>query len=76
MKKSALSQSTRRPEGDECFLVLAGKKTTANGCTLVAHNNDLHGTEAALLRKFPKELKRSKPHLEFFHRHTCFHARF
>lgn len=61
MKKSALSQSTRRPEGDECFLVLAGKKTTANGCTLVAHNNDLHGTEAALLRKFPKELKRSSP---------------
>ena len=59
MNKPAIAQSLRRPDGDECFLVLAGKKTTANGCTLVAHNNDLHGTEAALLRKFRKEKKRS-----------------
>ena len=70
MNRPAISQSTRRPDGDECFLVLAGKKTTDNGCTLVAHNNDLHGTEAALLRKFPKRRKTLGHHLEFFNRHT------
>ena len=65
MNKPAFSQPIRRPEGDECFLVLAGKDTTADGCTLVAHNNDLHGTEAALLRKFPKEKKRSNATWDF-----------
>ncbi len=51
----------QRPAGDECFLLLAGKKATASGCVLVAHNNDLHGNEAALLKKYPEQRVRSVP---------------
>jgi dipeptidase len=51
-------QQFRRPDCDECFLLLAGKKATDSGCVLVAHNNDLHGTEAALLKKYPEQAER------------------
>jgi dipeptidase len=38
----------------ECFMILAGKKTTADGSVLLAHNNDLSGNEASLIEKHPR----------------------
>jgi len=44
------------PESDpyECFMILAGKETTADGSVLLAHNNDLSGKEASLIEKHPR----------------------
>ncbi len=39
----------------ECFMILAGKNATIDGSVLLAHNNDLTGTEASLLEKHPRE---------------------
>jgi dipeptidase len=33
----------------ECFLLMSGKKVTESGQVLLAHNNDLTGTEASML---------------------------
>jgi len=37
----------------ECFLLMVGKEASANGQVLLAHNNDLSGTEASMLIKVP-----------------------
>ena len=42
--------------GLSCFMILAGREATASGSVLLAHNNDLTGSEAAVLEKFPRAL--------------------
>ncbi|MFC2152811.1 C69 family dipeptidase [Bacteroidota bacterium] len=37
----------------ECFLLMVGKEASVNGQVLLAHNNDLSGTEASMLVKVP-----------------------
>lgn len=39
----------------ECFFVMVGKHASSDGSVLVAHNNDLSGTEASFLEKFDKD---------------------
>ncbi|MCP4095449.1 MAG: C69 family dipeptidase [Planctomycetaceae bacterium] len=41
--------------GLECFMVLAGKNATADGSVLAAHNNDLKGHEASMIKKVPRQ---------------------
>jgi dipeptidase len=41
----------------ECFLLMVGKDASANGQVLLAHNNDLTGTEASMLLKVPPNEK-------------------
>ncbi len=38
-------------QSEACYLVMVGKDASANGNVLLAHNNDLSGTEASLLIK-------------------------
>jgi dipeptidase len=39
----------------ECFMVMVGKKASADGSVLIAHNNDLRGNNAARIEKFPRQ---------------------
>ena len=41
----------------ECFLLMVGKDASANGQVLLAHNNDLSGIEASMLRRVPADKK-------------------
>jgi dipeptidase len=41
----------------ECFLLMVGKDASANGQVLLAHNNDLSGIEASMLRRVPADEK-------------------
>ena len=41
----------------ECFLLMVGKDASANGQVLLAHNNDLSGIEASMLRRVPANEK-------------------
>ncbi len=41
----------------ECFLLMVGKDASVNGQVLLAHNNDLSGTEASMLIKVPANEK-------------------
>jgi dipeptidase len=41
----------------ECFLLMVGKDGSANGQVLLAHNNDLSGIEASLLKRVPADEK-------------------
>ncbi len=54
--KNFPSSKARIPENErlECFLILAGKDTTSDGSVLLAHNNDLSGTEASMIEKYPR----------------------
>ncbi|MFC2136523.1 C69 family dipeptidase, partial [Bacteroidota bacterium] len=38
----------------ECFMILAGKEATQDGSVLIAHNNDLKGTETSFVEKIPR----------------------
>ncbi len=38
----------------ECFMILVGKDATTDGSVLLAHNNDLSGTEVSLVEKHPR----------------------
>ncbi|NOY37665.1 MAG: C69 family dipeptidase [Chlorobi bacterium] len=41
----------------ECFLLMVGKDASVNGQVLLAHNNDLSGTEASMIIKVPADEK-------------------
>ncbi|MGZ2369269.1 C69 family dipeptidase [Ancylomarina sp. YFZ004] len=41
----------------ECFLLMLGKDASTNGQVLLAHNNDLSGIEASMLRRVPADEK-------------------
>ena len=41
----------------ECFLLMVGKDASVNGQVLLAHNNDLSGIEASMLRRVPADEK-------------------
>ncbi len=51
LSQSFVSQNTSR---QECFMLLVGKKASADGSVLLAHNNDLSGEEASMVEKFPR----------------------
>ncbi len=46
-----------KAQHQECFLLMAGKNATVDGKILLAHNNDLSGTEASMLVKISAEEK-------------------
>jgi len=41
----------------ECFLLMVGKNASSNGQVLLAHNNDLSGIEASMLKRVPADEK-------------------
>ncbi|MFA8435288.1 MAG: C69 family dipeptidase [Marinifilaceae bacterium] len=47
---SLLFSSESFSQQQECFLLMVGKEASASGQVLLAHNNDLSGTEASMLR--------------------------
>lgn len=61
------SLKTSNPENErlECFLILAGKDTTSDGSVLLAHNNDLTGTEASLIEKYPRLKHKQGEYISF-----------
>ncbi len=53
---NAFSQVPENRNSDrECYMILAGKDATTDGSVLVAHNNDLTGTEISFCEKIPKQ---------------------
>ena len=48
-----------------CFMILAGKKTTEDGSILIAHNNDLSGKEASLIEKIPRQKHKREDMVKF-----------
>lgn len=49
----------------ECYMILAGKDATTDGSVLVAHNNDLTGTEISFCEKIPKQKHASEDSIRF-----------
>ena len=54
--QSGFSQTGNQKTEQECFMVLIGKKASADGSVLLAHNNDLSGVEPSHLVKYPKKI--------------------
>jgi len=65
IKFSPLKTGNPEDERLECFLILAGKDTTSDGSVLLAHNNDLTGTEASLIEKYPRSKHKKGKFISF-----------
>lgn len=49
----------------ECFMIMAGKAATKDGSILIAHNNDLTGTEVSFCEKIPGKEHSAKDSITF-----------
>ena len=49
----------------ECYMIMVGKDATTDGSVLIAHNNDLTGTEISFCEKIPKQEHTSKDSIQF-----------
>ena len=49
----------------ECYMIMVGKDATTDGSVLIAHNNDLTGTEISFCEKIPKLEHTSKDSIQF-----------
>ena len=49
----------------ECYMIMVGKDATTDGSVLIAHNNDLTGTEISFCEKIPKQEHTSEDSIQF-----------
>jgi len=63
---NAFSQVSENSNLDrECYMIMVGKDATTDGSVLIAHNNDLTGTEISFCEKIPKQEHTSKDSIRF-----------
>lgn len=58
------SQTSESSQGD-CFLIMAGNKTTRSNSVLLGHNNDLNGNEFSFLKKHSRQKHDSSEFITF-----------
>lgn len=64
-----LNASTQVSENNnldrECYMIMVGKYATTDGSVLIAHNNDLTGTEISFCEKIPKQEHTPEDSIQF-----------
>ena len=62
---TGFSQTAGGQAKRECFMILVGKNASAGGTVLLAHNNDLTGSEPSHLHKYSREVHPKGDSIDF-----------